>query len=420
VSEKIGINTLLAKTVEIFDRYNAWETALKDAIIQNRNIKMLGLVSEPIFENPMWFCDKNYKCIFSVFNKNKYIFPDTYFEIDDNAYLEIEQINIIETSSYLSAKKGPLLIDKNLFGCRLLRQDIFVENKLAGALLIEEINRTITDRDFALITVLADAVAAMIPKTEAPAFGRPRQMEEILKKMLGHRPVKTEQLGAVLAEMNWNMYDAYFCATVESETGGDNHSAITALSLKVSGATGTECYLIQKNAAFFVFNVTAGNPEKSAVVKALLSALKNSAVKAGVSNSFGNFNNIYYYYRQTLAAIERGREKAPSRRSYYFDDYILDSILHNSCKDMIPEALCPEGFLALERHDKTKGTTYVDTLEAFLECNMHIAETIKKIPMHRNTFLYRIERIRELLGMDLGDPDTRLLLRIILKLRKRG
>jgi DNA-binding PucR family transcriptional regulator len=40
--------------------------------------------------------------------------------------------------------------------------------------------------------------------------------------------------------------------------------------------------------------------------------------------------------------------------------------------------------------------------------------------MHRNTFLYRIGRIKELLGMDLDDPDTRLLLRIILKLRKQG
>jgi purine catabolism regulator len=87
---------------------------------------------------------------------------------------------------------------------------------------------------------------------------------------------------------------------------------------------------------------------------------------------------------------------------------------------MIPEALYPEGFLALERHDKAKGTNYVDTLETFLDCNMNIADTIKKIYMHRNTFLYRIDRIKELLGMDLDNGATRLLLWIILKLRKRG
>jgi sugar diacid utilization regulator len=301
-----------------------------------------------------------------------------------------------------------------------MRKDVFIENKLAGALLVEEINRTISEREFALIEVLADAVAAMLPKTETPGLSRPMHLEEVLKKMTKHRPVKPEQLGALLAEMNWNIYDTYFCATVESQIKGDNHSAITTLSLILSGATGAECYFVQENTAIFVFNLTEDSGEKESVVETILSIAKNSSVKIGVSNSFNNFNNLYYYYRQTMSAIEQGRKKEPSRQRYYFDDYILDIILRNSCRDMLPEALYPEGFLALERHDKLKGSNYVDTLQAFLECNMNIAETIKKIYVHRNTFLYRIEKIKELLGMDLDDPDTRLLLRIILKMRKRG
>jgi hypothetical protein len=418
VSEKIRLNHLLARAVEIFDKYHAWETALKNVVIQNQNIKMLGLVSEPVFENPLRLSDKNYKCIFAIIQKNKYQFPNTYIDHREGEYLDIETINVIENSLYADKKKKPLAYGNNLFGYKVLRQDIFVGDKLAGTLLVDEVNREITDRDFTLITVLADAIAAMIPKMETPGLGRPRYLDEILNKMIGHRPVKPEQLGAALGEMNWNVYDTYFCATMESEVGGDKHSAMTALSLKVSGVTGTECYVIKKNAAIFVFNLTASGLEKSAVVKTVLSALKNSKVKIGISNSFSNFNHMYYYYRQTLAAIEQGMEQDPSRRRWYFDDYILDSILQNSHRDMVVEALYPEGFLALERRDKLKGTNYVDTLRAFLECNMNIADTIKKIYMHRNTFLYRIGRIKELLGMDLDDPDVRLLLRIILKLRK--
>jgi hypothetical protein len=139
LSPKTKLNALLARTVEIFDKYNAWETALKNTIIQNRNIKMLGLVSEPIFKNPLWFGDKNYKCIFSIFDKNKYTFPDNYFEIGDNEYVEFEQINVIEASPYSDTRRKPVLVDEELFGCRILRQDIFIENKLAGSLFVEEI-----------------------------------------------------------------------------------------------------------------------------------------------------------------------------------------------------------------------------------------------------------------------------------------
>jgi sugar diacid utilization regulator len=420
VSTKTKINALLATTVELFDKYNAWERDLQNAIIQNQSIKMLALISEPIFMNPLQLYDKNYKCIFSISSKNKYALPDNYFEINDNEYLDIEQINLIETFPRPNTKKIPLLTDKKFRGYRELIHSIFVKNRLAGALLVAEIHRTITDRDHALIMVLADVLAAMIQKTETLSLGKPRRMEEILEKMLGHRPVKLGQLGSMLAEMNWNLYDTYFCVTVESQISGYDYSARVAMSLKLSEATGTECYLIQKNAAVFIFNLTESKLERSALVKTVISVLKNSAVIIGVSNSFSNFNNIYYYYRQTLAAIEQGREKEPSPQCCYFDDYILDSILQNSYKDMAPEALYPEGFLALERHDKAKGTNYVDTLEAFLECNMNIADTIKRVFMHRNTFLYRIGRIKELLGMDLDKGDTRLLLRIILKIRKRG
>jgi DNA-binding PucR family transcriptional regulator len=193
---------------------------------------------------------------------------------------------------------------------------------------------------------------------------------------------------------------------------------MTTLSLKLAELTKTECYLAQKNTAFFVFNLTEGSREKHALIKTLLSVAKSSAVKIGISNSFSDFNALYHYYRQTMTAIKQGREKAPSRQCYYFDDYILDSILQNSHKDTVPEALYPEGLLALEQYDKLKGTTYMDTLSAYLECNMNIAETIRKVYMHRNTFLYQIGKIKEILGMNLDDGDTRLLLRIILKIRK--
>jgi hypothetical protein len=422
LSAKIKIRDLLTTALEIFDKYNAWETAMQNAVIQNQSFKTFGLLSKSIFQNPIQFFDKNYKCIFAIID-NKYSLPNDYVIIKENDYWDIEEIKLVETMPShvdLYRKKKPFIFYNERNQYRTLRYNIFIENKLMGTLFIDEINRKITDRDFALIMVLTDAITSMISKIESPVLSKPRYLEEILKTMIKHEPVKSDRLRSVLVEMNWNIYDAYFCATIESEFDEENYSSMTALSIKLSEQTATECYLMQKNTAVFIFNLKEGNNQKAAVIKTILSVLKNSAVKIGISNSFNDFNNLYYYYRQTMAAIEQGKEKAPSRQCYYFDDYILDSILQNSRKDMVPEALYPEGFLALERQDKLRGTNYVDTLEAFLESNMNIAETIKKIYMHRNTFLYRIGRIKEIMDMSLDDPDTRLLLRIILKLRRRG
>ena len=36
-------------------------------------------------------------------------------------------------------------------------------------------------------------------------------------------------------------------------------------------------------------------------------------------------------------------------------------------------------------------------------------------PLHRSSLIDRLERIRQLLGLDLSDPDVRLLLQVILR-----
>ena len=52
----------------------------------------------------------------------------------------------------------------------------------------------------------------------------------------------------------------------------------------------------------------------------------------------------------------------------------------------------------------------MQTLKVYLQHNMNIAESARTLFLHRNSFLYRINRIEEILQVDLKSPDTRLLL----------
>lgn len=54
------------------------------------------------------------------------------------------------------------------------------------------------------------------------------------------------------------------------------------------------------------------------------------------------------------------------------------------------------------------------TLSAYLQNNCRVSETAKKIYVHRNTVLYRIEKCKEILQCDLEDPEENLRLRLAL------
>ena len=61
------------------------------------------------------------------------------------------------------------------------------------------------------------------------------------------------------------------------------------------------------------------------------------------------------------------------------------------------------------RHDAHHGTDYAVTLRAWLDGFGDTAAVAAALNVHRNTLRYRIQRISELSGMRLDDPDERLM-----------
>jgi DNA-binding PucR family transcriptional regulator len=71
---------------------------------------------------------------------------------------------------------------------------------------------------------------------------------------------------------------------------------------------------------------------------------------------------------------------------------------------------------ALAEHDAEHGTSYVLTLRAFLDAFGDIPAAARRASVHPNTFRYRLRRLTELSGLDLADPEQRLLAELELRL----
>jgi sugar diacid utilization regulator len=69
----------------------------------------------------------------------------------------------------------------------------------------------------------------------------------------------------------------------------------------------------------------------------------------------------------------------------------------------------------LVAYDEQYETGLVPTLETFLECDGNVAQTAQKLFTHRHTIRYRLERVRELAGLDVGSSEGREKLSLGLK-----
>jgi len=122
-------------------------------------------------------------------------------------------------------------------------------------------------------------------------------------------------------------------------------------------------------------------------------------------------------YREAQQALEIGRRLFGEGKIHFFSQLGIYRLLfhlygHQELSDFYQETLGP-----LSESDNRSNNALLDTLECFFNCNGNLSETARMMHLHRNSLLYRLGRIEELLGRSLEDPDLRLSLLIALKIR---
>jgi purine catabolism regulator len=78
------------------------------------------------------------------------------------------------------------------------------------------------------------------------------------------------------------------------------------------------------------------------------------------------------------------------------------------CRDTLAPLLEAEG----------RDDALLATLEAYFAANSNLTEAARRLGLHRNTLMYRLHRIEDLLGGSLEDADRRLALQLALLIRR--
>jgi len=110
-----------------------------------------------------------------------------------------------------------------------------------------------------------------------------------------------------------------------------------------------------------------------------------------------------------LAANVAAPDAGPEERLMSFDDTGAYRLLLPAMSDDPAEL---ERFYAdtvapLLAYDEQYGTELVRTLETFLDNDASMAATYKQLFTHRHTIRYRLDRVRELTGLDVNSTDGR-------------
>ena len=135
----------------------------------------------------------------------------------------------------------------------------------------------------------------------------------------------------------------------------------------------------------------------------------------GIGSVSSQMKDIAKSFKEATTAIEVGAVFDTEKNIISFENLGIGRLIYQ-----LPITLC-EMFLSEVFRKGSIDSLDQETLftiQKFFENNLNVSETSRKLFVHRNTLVYRLEKIKKLTGLDLREFDHAIVFKVALMVRK--
>ena len=138
-------------------------------------------------------------------------------------------------------------------------------------------------------------------------------------------------------------------------------------------------------------------------------------VVIGIGTVVGHIRELARAYKEAQVAIEVGKVFDTEKSIINYENLGIGRLIYQ-----LPTTLCE---MFLQEVFKKNPIDSLDqetlfTINKFFENNLNVSETARKLFVHRNTLVYRLEKIKKLTGLDLREFDDAITFKVALMVKK--
>lgn len=237
------------------------------------------------------------------------------------------------------------------------------------------------------------------------------------------------------ARLHFDLSHPYTCALLRAVPHGQNQllaeysDAVTAVSVRMEDlliqaakASRTVVMVSSRSLDFILYLANPQTaPEKAA--EHLLDQLHQQLASTfpaydfywGISEVSLKAPDFPQLYQNAELALQYCLHSGGTQYRFTYQDtketQIVSALSGNEKIRQIAEEL----LRPLQRHSGDSSTDLMETLAAFIRCNYNTSQTARALHIHRQSLLYRLDKIRDLTGMTLEDHQELFLLEVSLR-----
>lgn len=138
-------------------------------------------------------------------------------------------------------------------------------------------------------------------------------------------------------------------------------------------------------------------------------------VVIGIGTAVSGVKDLARSFKESQVSLEVGKVFDTDKSIVSYDNLGIARLIYQ-----LPTTLCDmflrEVFKKGSIESLDQETLF--TIQKFFENNLNVSETSRKLFVHRNTLVYRLEKIRKLTGLDLREFDHAIIFKVALMVKR--
>jgi carbohydrate diacid regulator len=138
-------------------------------------------------------------------------------------------------------------------------------------------------------------------------------------------------------------------------------------------------------------------------------------VNVGIGTAVTSVKELARSFKEAQMALEVGKVFDTDKVIVSYDNLGIARLIYH-----LPTTLCDTFLHEVFKRGSIESLDHetLFTIQKFFENNLNVSETSRKLFVHRNTLVYRLEKIKKLTGLDLREFDHAIVFKVALMVRK--
>lgn len=138
----------------------------------------------------------------------------------------------------------------------------------------------------------------------------------------------------------------------------------------------------------------------------LMKSIFGTSFYIGYSEVFEELSSIRQEFLSAVLTVCAGMELSLQKHTYSYDEMYFQMIIRQLNRHEDTNVFVQEKLKRMLENDEKKNTEYARTVYEYILCDKNISRVSKKMLLHRNTVIYRINKAKEFLDIDFEDVNA--------------